>query len=202
MWIKAEILCINFTPNLYNALTETIVYITTDITIPVNSMMSQMNTLVTQRTFLQVPVNGPDVFWDWWIGAGTYLAISSCTRELFLHVQGLYHGHLAFLTLKVIRWSCSLRSDIFCNCCANNKMMIYSVDGKRQGDYKPYHKKGLECIAEIRGLIRNLTRAVGEWVSEWLNLMAFLGTVDSEDHIVHISCVITAYTLESLSSLT
>ena len=39
-------------------------------------------------------------------------------------------------------------------------------------------------------------------VSEWLNLAAFLGTADSEVHIVHISHVITAYTLESLSSLT
>ena len=37
-------------------------------------------------------------------------------------------------------------------------------------------------------------------VSEWLNLTAFLGTADSEVHIVHISRVITAYTLESLSS--
>ena len=37
---------------------------------------------------------------------------------------------------------------------------------------------------------------------EWLNLMAFLGTVDTEVNIVHISCVIVAYTLESLSSLT
>ena len=40
------------------------------------------------------------------------------------------------------------------------------------------------------------------WVSEWLNLMAFLGTTDIKVHVVHISCVITAYTLESLSSLT
>ena len=39
-------------------------------------------------------------------------------------------------------------------------------------------------------------------VSEWLNLAAFLGTTDSEVHIVHISRVIVAYTLESLSSLT
>ena len=38
--------------------------------------------------------------------------------------------------------------------------------------------------------------------SEWLNLMAFLGTVDSEVHIVHIGHVIKAYTLESLSFLT
>ena len=40
------------------------------------------------------------------------------------------------------------------------------------------------------------------WVSEWLNLTAFLGTVDSEVHLVHMSRVITAYTLQSLSSLT
>ena len=31
-------------------------------------------------------------------------------------------------------------------------------------------------------------------VSEWLNLTAFLGTADSEVHIVHISHVIIAYT--------
>ena len=39
-------------------------------------------------------------------------------------------------------------------------------------------------------------------VSEWLNLTAFLGTADIEVNIVHISRVIIAYTLESLSSLT
>ena len=39
-------------------------------------------------------------------------------------------------------------------------------------------------------------------VSEWLNLTAFLGTVDIKVNIVHISHVIIAYTLESLSSLT
>ena len=40
-------------------------------------------------------------------------------------------------------------------------------------------------------------------VSEWLNLLtAFLGTADSEVHIVHINRVIVAYRLESLSSLT
>ena len=31
------------------------------------------------------------------------------------------------------------------------------------------------------------------WVSVWLNLMAFLGTTNSEVHIVHISHVIIAY---------
>ena len=33
-----------------------------------------------------------------------------------------------------------------------------------------------------------------KWVSEWLNLTAFLGTADSGVHIVHISCAIIAYT--------
>ena len=41
-----------------------------------------------------------------------------------------------------------------------------------------------------------------EWVSEWLKLTAFLRTADNEVHIVHISRVIIAYTLESLSFLT
>ena len=48
----------------------------------------------------------------------------------------------------------------------------------------------------------NLPIDNSEEVSEWLNLTAFLGTAGSEVHIVHISRVITAYTLESLSSLT
>ena len=39
---------------------------------------------------------------------------------------------------------------------------------------------------------------ISECVSEWLNLTAFLGTADSEVHIVHISHVITAYMLKSL----
>ena len=38
-------------------------------------------------------------------------------------------------------------------------------------------------------------------VSEWFNLIAFLETADSDVHIVHISRIIVAYTLESLSSL-
>ena len=42
----------------------------------------------------------------------------------------------------------------------------------------------------------------GEWVNEWFSLTTFLRTVDIEVHIVYISCVIIAYTLESLSSLT
>ena len=40
-----------------------------------------------------------------------------------------------------------------------------------------------------------------QWVSEWFDLTTFLGTADSKVHIVHISHVIIAYTLELLSSL-
>ena len=47
----------------------------------------------------------------------------------------------------------------------------------------------------------NLQVISQHWLSEWLNLTTFLGTANSEVHIVHISCVIIAYTLESLSSL-
>ena len=42
----------------------------------------------------------------------------------------------------------------------------------------------------------------GKGVSEWLSLMAFLGTADIGVHIVHTSRKIIAYTLESLSLLT
>ena len=40
-----------------------------------------------------------------------------------------------------------------------------------------------------------------EWVSEWLNLTAFLVIADSEVHKVHLSRVVIAYTLESISTL-
>ena len=42
----------------------------------------------------------------------------------------------------------------------------------------------------------------GKGVSEWLSLTAFMGTADIWVHIVHTSCIIIAYTLESLFSLT
>ena len=51
-------------------------------------------------------------------------------------------------------------------------------------------------------MIAYLTKHLQEWMSEWLNLTAFLGTANSKVHIVHISHVIVAYILESLSSLT
>ena len=40
-WIEADILGINLTPNRYNALAPTIVYVSNDITIPFNSVTSQ-----------------------------------------------------------------------------------------------------------------------------------------------------------------
>ena len=41
MWIEADIPCINLTPNQYNALAQAIVYVTSDVTIPVTSIASQ-----------------------------------------------------------------------------------------------------------------------------------------------------------------
>ena len=40
------------TPNTYISLTAAIVYATNDVTIPVNSVLSQKNTIVAQRSFL------------------------------------------------------------------------------------------------------------------------------------------------------
>ena len=48
----------------------------------------------------------------------------------------------------------------------------------------------------LQRLLVEYLKNTPKWVSEWLNLMAFLGTADSEVHIVHISHVITTYTLE------
>ena len=68
----------------------------------------------------------------------------------------------------------------------------------------PCHSRDYLCHI-CKESIQNCTwdRKDTAWVSQWwLNLAAFLGTAESEVHIVHISCVIAAYTLESLSSLT
>ena len=40
-WIEGDILGINLTPNRYNALTPAIDYVSNDVTIPFNSVMSQ-----------------------------------------------------------------------------------------------------------------------------------------------------------------
>ena len=41
MWIEADILGINLTPNRYNELAPAIVYVSNDVTIPFNSVTSQ-----------------------------------------------------------------------------------------------------------------------------------------------------------------
>ena len=56
----------------------------------------------------------------------------------------------------------------------------------------------LVSIDSGNGLLPDKTK----WVSEWFSLTAFLRTADIVVHIVHTSCVIIAYTLKSLSSLT
>ena len=56
--------------------------------------------------------------------------------------------------------------------------------------------------ARLQGYMRLVKINSPGWVREWLDLTAFLGTVDSKVHISHISHVTIAYTLQTLSSLT
>ena len=56
MWIEEGIPCINLTPYQYNVLIPANVNVS-NITIPVNCMTSQMNTIATQRTLLWGLVN-------------------------------------------------------------------------------------------------------------------------------------------------
>ena len=56
-WMEAAIPCINLIPNRYDALVEAIVDESNTITIPVNSMTSQMNVIATQRTLLWARLN-------------------------------------------------------------------------------------------------------------------------------------------------
>ena len=53
-WIEADILGRNRTPNRYNALAPAIVYVGNDVTIPFNSVASQL-----QRTLLHM--NGTEI---------------------------------------------------------------------------------------------------------------------------------------------
>ena len=78
----------------------------------------------------------------------------------------------------------------------------------RKDNCKPRREtfKFLDLVHLILEILRYFTGKASEvtleWVSEWLSLMAFLGTADTGVHMVHTSHVILAYTLESLSSLT
>ena len=51
----------NLTPKQYFALIAAIVYVHSGVTILVNSMTSQMNTIVTWKTFMQECVNEPEI---------------------------------------------------------------------------------------------------------------------------------------------
>ena len=59
--IDADIPCINLTPNRYNALTRAIVYFSNDVTITINSMMSQMKPIAKQNTLLWAHLNGTEI---------------------------------------------------------------------------------------------------------------------------------------------
>ena len=65
-----------------------------------------------------------------------------------------------------------------------------------------HHPRQTSSQTDIISDRHNPRETSSQTVSERSNLTAFLGTTHNEVHIVHISRVITAFTLESLSSLT
>ena len=95
MWIEADILGINLTPNQYKC------------TRPSHCLRQQWRhntiqlrdvTIATQRTLLRAQVDG------------TEIVLKSTDRRsnisLFLYVPGLMHGCLIMFILKAIRWNC------------------------------------------------------------------------------------------------
>ena len=57
-WIEADFPCKYLTPNWYNALVPVVVYVSNDITISGNFMMSRIETIGTTNTGLRARVNG------------------------------------------------------------------------------------------------------------------------------------------------
>ena len=119
-WIEANIPYINLTPSRYNALVPAIsAYVSNDVTIPVDSMTSQMNTMPTQETLLQAHVNRTEIVLNSGIDIHT----------IFLNSQELKHQCLTVLyyILEVIRWSCLAKRGVFYGC-IYDKITIPSVD--------------------------------------------------------------------------
>ena len=85
-WIKAEIRAYIGRPH-FDILHTPRPLIASKMTIPVNSMTSQMSAKAIQiATLLRAFVNGADIVWKY---ADWHLII-----ELYLHAQGFYHGCL------------------------------------------------------------------------------------------------------------
>ena len=49
-WNKADILCINLTPNWYNALASAVVYVSNDVTFPFNTMIPEKQQKIKNLT--------------------------------------------------------------------------------------------------------------------------------------------------------
>ena len=95
-WIEADIPSRNLTLDQYNALALTIVYVSNDVTIPVNSITSQMNTIATQRILQQVHLNEIEIVlksMEW-----------RSNITILLAVQRLNHWCLTVFMLRLIRW--------------------------------------------------------------------------------------------------
>ena len=90
--IEADILCINLTPNQYNALSPAIVYVSNGVTISGNFMTSQMNTIAMQRTSLRAFVKGTELVWKSRIDAQTYLHFVLQKGLIMDVLQCLYQG--------------------------------------------------------------------------------------------------------------
>ena len=73
--IEANISCINLTPNLNNALTLEIVYISNDVTVPFNSMTSQSQ---NEETYCEREWSGAR--FEIYRSAVEHYFISSCTK--------------------------------------------------------------------------------------------------------------------------
>ena len=83
--LEVDIPCIYLTPNRYKALAPAIVYVSNDITIPVNSMMSQMNTIATKNLIASVCEWDQNHF-------EIYGSALKHNYNVFLYVQGLNHS--------------------------------------------------------------------------------------------------------------
>ena len=97
-WIWADIPCKNITHNRHNTIIPASVYVSNDVIIPVDSMMSQANSIATRRTLSRPRMNG------------TEIVLKSIERHstmtLFLRIQGLNHGCWTVFISRVIKLNC------------------------------------------------------------------------------------------------
>ena len=98
-WIEAHMPCINFNPNRYNALAQTIVYVSNDVTISCNAVTSQKNTMLRLS--------------HWCLA----VVISKFITNNWCGVS--YYGRYEKMKVCSVNWNViKFASDIFCGLCA------------------------------------------------------------------------------------